>query len=305
MAIPQHDLRKTCFFCSKPIEEKKSLEHIIPDSLLGKLGIKEAVLEGEGEFQYSRIKVPAHISCNSGFGSEYENRIIELLDNPQKLYEDLKAEESGIITEYTPDESLTMLISTWLCKIYYGLFYNDYLKLKESEFTKTAKEIIDSENFKMIQESYKDGVGFCIPSSLYVFNSENLNFDLKTNIYPQSIMIKIKSLTMILCIGDGFLTKNYLTDEILKVSREFLAKEEKKEPRFPIHLYALAEILALRMHIPKSPSFIYQEKKKQIVNMSLMTGVSNPEKHYEVDGNSIEKKRNEILQEFKVKMINN
>ena len=48
-----------------------------------------------------------------------------------------------------------------------------------------------------------------------------------------------------------------------------------------------------------------QEKKKQIVNMSLMTGVSNPEKHYEVDGNSIEKKRNEILQEFKVKMINN
>ena len=217
----------------------------------------------------------------------------------------MKAEESGIITQYTPDESLTMLISTWLCKIYYGLFYNDYLKLKESEFTKTAKEIIDSENFKMIQESYKDGVGFCIPSSLYVFNSENLNFDLKTNIYPQSIMIKVKSLTMILCIGDGFLTKNYLTDEILKVSREYLAKEEKKEPRFPIHLYALAEILALRMHIPKSPSFIYLEKKKQIVNMSLMTGVSNPEKHYEVDGNSIEKKRNEILQEFKVKMINN
>ncbi len=305
MTLPKRDLRKICFFCSKPIEEKKSLEHIIPDSLLGKLGIKEAVLEGEGKFQYSRIKVPAHILCNSGFGSEYENRIIELLDNPKKLYEDLKGEESNILSKYTPNDSLTMIISTWLCKIYYGLFYNDYLKLKESEFTKIAKDIIDSKNFKIIQESYKDGVGFCIPSSLYVFNSKNLDFDLKTNIYPESIMLKVKSLTMILCIGDGFLTKNYLTDEVLKVSREFLSKEEKKEPRFPVHLYALSEILALRMHIPKSPSFIYVEKNKEILNMSFMTGVNNPEKYYAVDVNSIEKKRNEILNEFNVKMNNN
>jgi hypothetical protein len=35
------DLRRKCFFCSEEIEGKNSKEHIIPNSLLGKLGIKE------------------------------------------------------------------------------------------------------------------------------------------------------------------------------------------------------------------------------------------------------------------------
>ncbi|WP_397362270.1 hypothetical protein [Olleya sp. R77988] len=302
MSRKQNDIKKICYFCSKPIEDKKTLEHIIPNSLLGKLGIKEDELKGEGAFQYSRIKVPAHSSCNSGFGSEYENRIIELLDSPKQLYEDLKAEERGMLMQYGPDKSLTMLISTWLSKIYYGLFYNDYLKLEESEYTKIAKSIIESSNFKMIQEAYQDGVGFCIPSSLYVFTSENESFDLRTMIYPQTILMKVKSLTMILCIGDGFLTKNYLNNGILEDYRKFLSKEEKKESRFPVHLYGLAEIIALRMHIPKEPSYLYSKKEKEIFNMSLTTGVNNPEEYYKVDETSIMKKRVEILKEWNVKI---
>ncbi|WP_299892332.1 hypothetical protein [uncultured Lacinutrix sp.] len=300
MTATHNDIKKICFFCSQPIEGKKTLEHIIPNSLLGKLGIKEEELKGEGAFQYSRIKVPAHSSCNSGFGSEYENKIIELLDNPKQLYVDLKNEESGISMRYGPDESFTMLISTWLSKIYYGLFYNDYLKLGESEFTKSAKNIIESDNFKMVQEAYQDGVGFCIPSSLYVFTSKNESFDLRTMIYPQTILMKVKSLTMILCIGDGFLTKNYLNNGILKDYRDFLALEEKKEQRFPVHLYGLAEITSLRMHIPKEPSFIYSKQEKVIINMSLTTGVSDPDEYYKVDEVSIIKKRDEILKEFGV-----
>jgi len=292
------EIKKKCFFCSKPIEDKKSDEHIIPDSLLGKLGIKEQELKGEGIFQYSRIKVPAHSSCNSGFGSQYENRIIELLDNPKHLYQDLIEEESGILWRYGPDESLSMLISTWLSKIYYGLFYNDYLKLEESEFTKTAKQIIESSNFKMIQEAYQDGVGFCIPSSLYVFISENENFDLRTLIYPQTILLKIKSLTMILCIGDGFLTKNYLNKERLEKFRKFLAVEEKKEPRFPIHLFGHSEILALRTHIPKAPFFLYSKEKKEILNMSLASNVKTPGEYYKVDEVSIVETRDKIFNDL-------
>jgi hypothetical protein len=52
------DLRRTCFFCAERIEEKKTLEHIIPNSLLGKLSIKEKTITGQKETQYSRVKVP-------------------------------------------------------------------------------------------------------------------------------------------------------------------------------------------------------------------------------------------------------
>jgi hypothetical protein len=116
------EIRNICFFCSEPINGKKTQEHIIPDSLLGKLGIKQEVLHGKGKFLYSRIKVPAHKSCNNGFGSQYENEVMRLLDNPNSLFEDLKQEENGVLWLYGADNSATSIISTWLLKIYYGLF---------------------------------------------------------------------------------------------------------------------------------------------------------------------------------------
>ncbi|APU10920.1 hypothetical protein A5M85_11685 [Cellulophaga lytica] len=294
------DMTNTCFFCSESISGKKTQEHIIPNSLLGKLGIKEETVTGKGVFQYSRIKVPAHSSCNSGFGSKYEDRIIKRLEEPEQLFKDLKAEESGISIIYGPNESITALVSTWLSKIYYGLFYNDYLKVDDSEHKKVAQKIIDNDNFRMIQGAYKDGVGFGLPSSLYVFESEKDFFDLRTFVYPQMIMIKVRKLVFILLIGDGFLTKNYLNEDLLSSFREKLLLEEKVNDKFPLHLYALSEIMALRMCIPKTPSFVYSNK--EIMNMSLLTGVSNPEEYYKVDEELIEKKRNEILVDLGVKI---
>lgn len=294
------NMRNTCFFCSEPILEKKTQEHIIPDSLLGKLGIKEKTITGKGAFQYSRVKVPAHKTCNSEFGSKYEDRIIKLLDDPEKLMADLKAEESGMSIIYGPNKSVTTLFSTWLSKIYYGLFYNDYLKIDEIEHEEVSQNIINTDNFRMIQNAYKDGVGFCLPSSLYVFQSDKDFFDLKTFVYPQTIMMKIHKLVFILAIEDGFLTKNYLNDGMLLNFRENLLLEEKKSDNFPIHLYALSEIMALRMCIPKTPSFVYSNN--QIMNMSLSTGVVNPEEYYKVDEELITKTRNEILLELNVKI---
>ena len=87
--------RRTCFFCSEPILEKKTLEHIIPNTLLGKLGIKKETIDvyGTKKYEYSRIKVPAHSRCNSGFGSEYESKVIDLICAPDKLYKSLIEEE--------------------------------------------------------------------------------------------------------------------------------------------------------------------------------------------------------------------
>src|SRR5690554_4239866 len=110
------DLRRVCFFCNEVIEERKTLEHIIPDSLLGRLGIKEETITGRKKNQYSRIKVPAHSSCNSGFGSKYERRVLNFLDNPDSLYEIIKSEETCLPMEYGPDESATAIVTTWLSK---------------------------------------------------------------------------------------------------------------------------------------------------------------------------------------------
>ena len=286
-------MKNTCFFCSKNITDKKTQEHIIPNGLLAKLGIKEETITGVGDIQYSRLKVPAHQKCNNEFGSIYENEIIELLDNPDELYETLKSEENGILIKYGPNNSTTMIISTWLSKIYYGLFYNDFLKTNDETWKNAAKDIIDCDNFRMIQKSYKANHGFCLPSSLFVFKSVNSDFDLRTYIYPQCILIKIRSLIFILSIGDGYLPKNYLNGEILKKLREFLSNEETINSKFPVHLFAFAEIISLRKCIAKSPIFVYSEN--EIINMSLSTGVSNPEEYYRINEEELELERNEVL----------
>lgn len=296
-------MRRSCFFCSQPIAGKKTQEHIIPNSLLGKLGIKEHTVVGKSSFQYSRVKVPAHATCNSSFGSFYESEIIKLLEDTDKLYYDLKIEENRIPIQYSPSDSITMLVSTWLSKIYYGLFYNDFLKIDDDELKETAKSIIDTDNFRIIQNAYKDGVGFCLPSSLYVFKSNQNFFDLQTIIYPQTILMKVNTLIMILCIEDGFLTKKYLGKETLSEFREKLEVEGNNNDRFPLHLFALSEILALRLYIPKTPSFIYSDK--QIANMSFFTLVQNPKEFYKVDGKQIAEKRNEILRNLIGRIENN
>jgi hypothetical protein len=300
MSPINYDIKNSCFFCSEPIIGKKTQEHIISNSLLGKLGIKEETLSGKGKFQYSRIKVPAHDLCNSTFGSQYENEILKLLDSPEDLFYDIQRQESRIFIRYGPDKSSTLLVSTWMAKIYYGLFYNDYLKVNDLEYKATAKEIIDSDNFRIIQNAYKDGVGFYLPSSLYVFKSAKEFFDLQTFICPPAIMLKIQKIVFILIIGDGYLTKNYLNGKILDEFRKYLANEENNNNNFPLHLYALAELIALKMCIPKTPAFIYSSK--EIINLSLSSSVDNPKEYYKVDEVLIEKTRNEILKIFNVKL---
>jgi hypothetical protein len=292
------ELREKCFFCSETIEGKKSKEHIIPNSLLGKLGIKETVITGERKTQYSRVKVPAHGKCNSEFGSRYEDRVLELLEDTDSLYESLKEEETSSPMMYMPDESPTSIITTWLSKIYYGLFYYDYLTTKDEDWKVACARIFDHQNFEYVRSSYENGHGFQLPSSLYVFKTTNTETDLVTMIDPSSILFKINSLTLILCICDGYLTKNYLNEDILERLRERVTQEDEHNIDFPSHKYAFGEILALRSCIPKKPKFISGEN--QIINMSLSTLVANPEEHYRIDPDLLKSAREEILLSFNI-----
>ena len=115
---------------------------------------------------------------------------------------------------------------------------------------------------------------------------------------PSSILFKINSLTLILCICDGYLTKNYLNADVLESLRDRVAQEDKNNTDFPSHKYAFGEILALRTCIPKTPKFVSSES--QIINMSLATLVANPEKYYRIDPGLLKSARENILPSFNI-----
>ncbi|MES3675896.1 hypothetical protein QC589_08070 [Halomonas elongata] len=294
------DLRTACFFCNNAIKEKKTLEHIIPNSLLGRLRIKEETITGRKETQYSRIKVPAHSSCNSEFGSAYESRVLNLLEDLDSLYETIKSEELGLPMMYGPDESATAIITTWLSKNYYGLFYYDLISTQDEEWQEVCSSVVAGRNFEYVRASYKNGHGFQLPSSLYVFKTKNANTDLVTLVDPSSILLKIGSLTFILCICDGYLTKSYLNGEVLGRLRDWVRQEDERDIRSPSHKIALGEIAALRSCIPKTPRFILSDD--QVINMSLSTMVANPDECYRVDEQALSNARAQILREFNIEL---
>lgn len=296
------DLKKVCFFCNKDIKDKKSFEHIIPDGLLGKMGIKEAKVTGDRVTQYSRIKVPAHSRCNNEFGSRYEEIVLELLQDTDTLYQAIVDEEGGLPIEYGPSASVSSIMTTWLSKIYYGMFYDDYLKTSNENWKEICLHVIESQNFDLVRKSYEGGYGFQLPSSLFVFQSKNSRFDLFTSVNPSTILIKINTITLVLCLCDGYLTKGYLNGETLQQLRDRVTEENLNDSEFPSHKLALSEILALRLCIPKSPSFIYGNH--QILNMSFSTMVSNPSEVYKIDVALLKELRIKFLSEFGIQLLN-
>lgn len=292
--------RRMCFFCSEEISEKKTLEHVISNSLLAKLGIKEEKVAGEKEIQYSRVKVPAHSKCNNEFGSDYENRVLELLNDTDTLYEKIKSDEHQISIIETPLESATAIITTWLSKIYYGLFYYDLITTQNEGRKSLCLSIVNGPNFKFLQESYRNGHGFQLPSSLYAFKTNNTDTDLITVFEPNLILLKIKNLTFVLCICDGHLTKNYLNGDSLNRLREHIKYIDDNNVNSPSHKYAFCEILSLRKSIPKSPKFISTET--EIINLSLLTSSENAAKFYAIDPVKLQIVRNEVFSSFNIKL---
>lgn len=295
------NIRRKCFFCSKTIMDKKTDEHIIPNSLLGKLGLKEKTIEGIGSFLYSRIKVPAHKDCNSEFGSRYENKVLQILDNPTSLYKSIVDDENNIDQHHYPTNNSIDLVTTWLTKVYYGLFYKDYLSLDKPEWSQICREIIECENFKLTQKAYQNNHGFTLPSSLFAFQTNDNEFDIKTFAHPQTILIKIANLTLILCVADGFLTKSYMNRQNLIKLRQQLVEHHCLNPHIPGHLIALSEVLALRLSIPKSPKFISSDN--HIINLSFNTLVKDPNNFYRINENILNENRTGVLELLNIKLV--
>ena len=192
----------------------RSREHIVPDFLLHRMDIKKETISGDSEREYAKVKVPAHADCNSRFASAYENKVKFYLDDLDSLFDDLIIEDGRIILDYGPDDSAASIISTWLSKIYYGLFYYDLVTSGNPEWRDVCASVVASQNFELVRRSYQQGHGFGLASTLYAFRSKYAQgFDLRTTAAPAAILFKVDSLVLVLAIADGFLTKQYLRGE--------------------------------------------------------------------------------------------
>lgn len=275
---------KICFFCGKLILEKISKEHVVPEFLLNEAKIKIDKITTSGySKEYSRIKVPSHLICNTGFGSRYENAIKDFLKKPTQLFKEIESQELVGNIQYGPSDGLATVFATWLSKIYYGLFYYDFLYGSE-ELKQRASSIVNDYNFSLIQDSYKKGHGFCLPSSLFAMKTFDKSFDLRTLIVPSAILLKIRNFAYVLLVGDGNLVTNYIDRKSLNQYKKDLYQEEQKnfklKKRFPSYLEFFSELLAVRMLIPKTPRFL--ASSNEIVNLSFSTMSRNPQKRYAI-----------------------
>ncbi len=255
------NLKQRCFFCSERITSKRdrTLEHIIPNSLLKQLSLKDKILEGPLHTQYSRIKVPAHRVCNNNFGSRYESKALQLLENPAVLAAQIMDKADTLPFFNGPSLDNVDVFSIWLTKIYFGLFYHDYLKTKEEDWKHKCETVISQDLFRLTQQSYYFNNAFLVPSSLFVFKSATDNFDLRTQLAPNMICIKIKAYTFILCVGDGGLVKYYLDSKRLtafKAQLDFI-EENNENMEARRHIFAYIETLAIYNSLPKNPFYFY------------------------------------------------
>jgi len=263
------------------------------------MDIKRETINGDSKREYAKIKVPAHVACNSRFGSEYENNVKSYLEDLDGLFREIITEEKVIRIDYGPDNSTASVMSTWLSKIYFGLFYYDFATTGNPEWRNVCETVVSSKNFEIVRRSYQQGHGFCLPSTLYAFRSNYAqSFDLRTTVVPGAILIKIDSLVLVLALADGFLTKNYLRDAPLDTLRAMIREQEDANADFPGYLLSWAEVLALRLCIPKSPSFIFSEDR--VINMSLSTMAANPEVLYQIDEDWLRSERKQIYENLRI-----
>jgi len=108
---------RACFFCGEAIQGKRSGEHIFSDSFLGYIALKREKIGSAlpKTTDYSRLKVPAHVQCNSQQGSRFETQILGLLrnldanlDHPRTLH---------VQTERPLDHALKQAFCMWLAKL--------------------------------------------------------------------------------------------------------------------------------------------------------------------------------------------
>ena len=292
---------KYCFFCGEEISERTHNEHVFPNAFLRKWNLKEKTftLFSGDTCLYSRLKVDSHQNCNNESGSRYEEKVLEILnelDSNQASFENQfyleKPSTSNLICK--PSDDIRALLSTWFIKLFYGpIWFEARLRnYNNREIQSELFNMLKNESFKLLQKSYKIRKGFNLPSSIYYLrlnSTPESSFDYGSTFDPLIFWIRLQNDFFMIAIGDGELARNYISLDKIKEDCE----KDRENPLF--FLKPLSYFIAVRTHIPRSPSFVINHEG-WIMNMSQMTGST---KTFGIDCETVKEDSYKILLDLK------
>lgn len=287
---------RACFFCGKPVDDKNSKEHIIPDSFLDEWNLKNQKMNFfNGEIKtYSRLKVNAHGECNGVFGSRYEDKILSILRDIGQYEDELRSMHEHRVLQGGPDDSCSALLTAWFGKIFYGVLWYQIYQLNNVHFQTEEyfESILDNLNFELVRKSYLMTQGFALPSSIYYFKLKDgdlIPFDFGFRHADGVFWLKLKNDFFMIAISDGQLCYQFLNSYMID---QFYKMQESSGGNC-FHVFLLSHLIAVKRNLPKSPSFMVSENS--IFNMSLTTMSA---KGYQINGDAVNAEADKIRYEL-------
>ena len=277
---------KKCFLCGNLIEGASTDEHIFGKAFLRKYDLENEEVRltnmsgSHNTIPYGKLKVSAHRECNNNFGSQFEGRILNILNNMDSYKEDFIApppldditdrDELNKRLLHRPSENAKDLLTTWMCKLYYGqiLISKRVRNQGNSDTSPPVNYLEGNVNFELIQKSYQIGKGFHLPSSVYYLETnDRLPFDQGFMENCEVFWIKLKKHMLIIAIGDAEHVRRYEPENF----KELVDRWKKN---FPDDFFTrvIAAIIATRKNVPQSQNFIIQPEGIFNLSSGLSTG---------------------------------
>lgn len=259
-------MNKICFLCGEEIIGKSTREHIIGDSFLKKLNLKNKKYtfnRARSQREYSRLKLPAHGKpCNNELGSRFEEYIISLLETFDDNFDLLRNlhNPKGDATLLAVKEALTQ----WLAKIYVGLVYweSEFGGHKDKSYQNQLSSQLNLSLLSQLQTCFRNEWTFNVPSSLYYFrtppmDSGRMDFDFATGLPLGLIYLKFHNHLLVACIADGYLTEEWFTNHQYLEAQRVLDIHPKDCLSY---LHPMAHIWSVRENLPVAPKLTYTEE---------------------------------------------
>lgn len=271
-----------CFFCQRRFpRERLTREHVFGQWLIDRCRLENAKLTFANgtTTRYRSLCVSACNKCNNEFGSRFEAEIKAILDRFDEHRDELVSNDLVIAMRYGPGDSIAGKIAIWLQKIVFGILYFEaHLPGISADRRKWIKESVV---FRHMRGSIRNGVAFSLVGSLIVFELQSHEeiFDFIDNLDPLAVGLKIDNKLFFLAVADGQLTSAYLHGDGLQGLREDVFAN--KFGTGVSHLMAFAYALAIRLNLPVSPKFVFDDRDV----MNLSTSGLGP--HRPIDGQQV------------------
>lgn len=292
-----------CFFCGEPIAEKGSREHIFGNSFLGYLGLKQDTLASSlpHPTSYSKLKVPAHATCNNRDGSWFESYVLSIIRTMDANLVDLAQVHTP--TEQPVNEGLRQAFTQWLAKLYFGLLYWEVGRKNHTDpaHQRWLMELLDGPEFAYLRSCYTQDFGFRLPSSLYYFRVPDppepaFRFDFGNGLPHGLVYIRFRNHLLVTALGDGHLVREWFNGEHVEICQAHILEQSAFDP--VAYLHAVAHIWAVREWLPVEPTIEFHDWG--IWDRSR----EGPEERPPIDGEAVNTRAREIFDEHASKWRN-